>query len=683
MQKSKEPLHNEALRKRLGQYFTNELLADLLVAITEMPKQSISIDPMAGSGNMLAALIKSGYMTNNIYGIEIDPVASEICNNRINKQNMLIGDAFDKNTYHNIETRSWDLVITNPPYVRYQSMSGEKSTEIDLPTAKQVRENLLDTIEIFTHLDTQDKKLYKHLVQSYSGLSDIAVPAWILCAAMVKPGGKLAMVVPNTWLNREYAVIVQYMLLKWFDIEYIIEDVDCAWFSDALVKTELIIATRIQRRLSVTEASNKIYTSLKISSSAVGSNNLVEYSLGKEPITLSQFLDFIKSKEQYANIHCSFRKEKLQGMISNVLLGASKTKWFDKIEKVSAKKGIVYQNIPSSIATVLRIKESKCNMLFLEDVGVHVGQGLRTGANKFFYLQLSEQVDSMEYLIADKQFTYSLLQVPQNYTRPVLQKQSDLPDGFLVDSSAITGRVLYIQNAATNSDLKLANEDTRQDYEALNTDLEDYINEAQVNPIKNGSNTGKYIPSLSAVKTNQRVIMENGKRVSRFWYMLPTLVERHTPDLCVARINYKAPMFYMFAKRSIVVDANFSTLWIDESKLQSKYAYFALLNSYWFRGCLEAIATVMGGGALKVEAVHIKKVPIPELTVDDYKRLNEYGEKLAKWKTTQIDSKAFEQVDRLLLQRICKKDDVEYELEHLMEFVESHTKERKRYSTEV
>ena len=43
---------------------------------------------------------------------------------------------------------------------------------------------------------------------------------------MLKVGGRLAIVVPDTWLNRQYASVVQYMLLKWFRIEYVIEDVN-------------------------------------------------------------------------------------------------------------------------------------------------------------------------------------------------------------------------------------------------------------------------------------------------------------------------------------------------------------------------------------------------------------------------------------------------------------------------
>lgn len=55
------------------------------------------------------------------------------------------------------------------------------------------------------------------------------------------------MVVPEAWLKRDYSYSIQYLLLKYFELEYVIEDVDRCWFKEAQVKTNLIIAKRRTR----------------------------------------------------------------------------------------------------------------------------------------------------------------------------------------------------------------------------------------------------------------------------------------------------------------------------------------------------------------------------------------------------------------------------------------------------
>ncbi len=142
----------------------------------------------------------------------------------------------------------WDLVIANPPYVRYQSTSKGTGKDYALPNAVEVRNGLIANIGLLPALDDTDKELFTKLAHSYSGLADLAVPSLILCAGLVAPGGRLALVVPESWLSRDYATVAHYMLLRWFDIEYIVEDEHAAWFADAQVKTTLLVAKRIPRR---------------------------------------------------------------------------------------------------------------------------------------------------------------------------------------------------------------------------------------------------------------------------------------------------------------------------------------------------------------------------------------------------------------------------------------------------
>src|SRR5690606_6346786 len=168
--------------------------------------------------------------------IEIDPVAQDMCQQRVPGASVVLGNAFDPKVLGKLPRLQWDLVITNPPYVRYQSTSKATGRDYALPSAVEVRNGLIAGIALLPGLDETDKALFSLLAHSYSGLTDLAVPSWILCAGLVAPGGRLALVMPESWLSRDYATVVHYMLLRWFDIEYVVEDEHAAWFSDAQVK---------------------------------------------------------------------------------------------------------------------------------------------------------------------------------------------------------------------------------------------------------------------------------------------------------------------------------------------------------------------------------------------------------------------------------------------------------------
>jgi len=64
----------------------------------------------------------------------------------------------------------------------------------------------------------------------------------------------------------------------------------------------------------------------------------------------------------------------------------------------------------------------------------------------------------------------------------------------------------------------------------------------------------------------------------------------------------------------VVIDANFSTAWSDGG-VWTAAAISTLLRSTWVRACMEAVGTPMGGGALKLEATQLNRLPVPKLPV--------------------------------------------------------------------
>jgi len=126
-------------RKRLGQYFSGNKVANLLANLCSLTGEEFVIDPMAGVGDMLTAAIQSGVPAEKISGIEIDPDAGSLCKKRIAPGNVYIGDAFSPEPYLALRRMAWDLVITNPPYVRYQSMGRFESDGIRLEKRQKKR----------------------------------------------------------------------------------------------------------------------------------------------------------------------------------------------------------------------------------------------------------------------------------------------------------------------------------------------------------------------------------------------------------------------------------------------------------------------------------------------------------------------------------------------------------------
>jgi hypothetical protein len=137
----------------------------------------------------------------------------------------------------------------------------------------------------------------------------------------------------------------------------------------------------------------------------------------------------------------------------------------------------------------------------------------------------------------------------------------------------------------------------------------------------------RFIPELSAVRTNVRAAGPD--RPARFWYQLPPLTDRHRPALLLARINNRHPRTLVNEDRRAVIDANFSTLWPTPAATVDTHALLAALNSTWCAAVLELTGTVMGGGALKVEAAHLRRIPIPRLADEVWEQLSELGGRLA------------------------------------------------------
>jgi hypothetical protein len=594
---------NLVKKKRQGQYFTGVKLAKVLVSLATQSSGSLRvIDPMAGIGDMLVAFGNRAHASSSLTGIEIDEVACKVGQSNLEsimqESQILHGNAFDPDIWSNIGTE-WDLVITNPPYVRYQSLS--KSDGLN-PSGEEVRQGLiriLNSVNFESEIATED---FVRIARTYSGLSDLAVPCWILCMSICSMNGKIALILPSTWLSREYSSPVLYLLRRYFRLETLVEDQDVSWFPGTQVRTTALIATRVPDKGSAAHPNSHkiIYLPKTIANieSLVGN----AFPTSDDPeLSFAEFVRSCNSDSEYRGIRLQFSNES------------------DLIQKVIKQKNSVYSGSDSAVPEKLQagLGSLKVSLISLQELGWNVGQGMRTGANDFFYVSSAESAGQYRSRInADRTFC-----LPQKVLLPALVRQHELPIGYIPSHETVSSYLLYLQNWDFPSDLRLL-----EDKQLIEGDLQTLIEMAEAYSYEKSGVKVK-IPDLSAVKTNVR--RTGSGEVTRKWFQLPTLADRHIPELFLPRIVGAEIKTYLNCEPALVIDANFNTLWkSQENEVVSKLAILALMNSDWTRTWLESVCTSMGGGALKIEAVNLKALCFPRTILEHLSILETLGSEL-------------------------------------------------------
>ncbi|HHC6772855.1 TPA: N-6 DNA methylase [Vibrio parahaemolyticus] len=648
-------------KKRLGQYFSGEKLGRLLANLAGVTSDNTVLDTMAGSGDLLSSCHELGVAQDALSGIEIDPIAYRECNKRLNKSNCVLGSAFEESSYSNFKSRVWDVVITNPPYVRYQRMSSRAGSDNLLSNATEIRSQLLKILESLSHLDAKDKDIFSTLIKNYSGLSDLAVPSWILNSLLVKEGGVFALVLPESWLSRDYALIVKYILFRWFRIEYIVEDANACWFSEAQVKTTLLIARRIPRKESAFDFNARdtflkicLFESAKNDNSLVG--NLYPNDINPDGLFSINMRQCLLNEHSIHSEMLEVESVPLSHMIIGVKREINHKKWFGLVESHNKEDNSSSVVLPYEVLKWAKGIKENIKFVDLTSLGVRFGQGLRTGANSFYYLDLISCDINFVKVRTSKLTGGGNIRISRDHVMKVVRRQSELPVGYTVFDEKLLGYVLTIEGAALPEDIFASEGLARQEYYPLDAELSEYIRTSESVNFGTESNPKKVV-ELSSVSTNIR--KERKGYAERYWYMLPPMAKRHKPDLFLARVNSSSPKVFLNKDSKAIVDANFSTVWLeDESKLDV-YSLLAIMNSTFFGVLLEYSSSVMGGGALKVEATHLKRLSIPEFSENSLVNLSSLGFELSISDNNASSKRIVRRIDEEIVGFIFDEDKVE------------------------
>ena len=659
-----EPLR----RKRLGQFFTGLPLGRLLAALALDPSAKRVLDPMAGHGDLLDAVLeraaRRGQVLTGVEGVEIDPLTAETgharvaawCDTQGHHSCIRTGDAFggDFTTQHAVD--GYDLVITNPPYVRYQTLTTQTEVVGNRP-ASEIRRRLLRFIQ--NHVGTEDRAIWQTLIRGYSGLADLSVPAWMLAGALVRPGGVLALVAPATWRSRNYGDTIEYLLTRCFRLEYLVEDTQPGWFSDALVRTQLVVARRLplgEARIPLAERSEdaRLIVTARISPEAGTQDSLVgtAFATLDPEESLARWVQRIATGDTERPNGVTWEAQSVSDLTRGTATSLRNKKWFPSVEPHGQVGRLLGEqrtdgcavSVPAAIRAVTGY-QTQLRAQLPEEAGIAIGQGLRTGCNGLFYVDLIEESRDQAHIRLGELFGRDEIVVPANCLRPVLRRQFEHNERLY--AAQLAGRVLDLSEWVLPEDAD-AVERSKHLYEREGLLIPRVMPPVLAEFIRYAAETtypaaagAKQIPALSAVKTNVRSI---SGRAPRFWYMLPPFVRRHLPDAFIPRINHGVPLVAENATPPVLIDANFSTLWGDSCSWTGP-ALCALFNSSWSRACMEALGTPLGGGALKLEATQLKQLPIPMLDGEDIGWLDRTLQG-----TSEIDSDAIDSfiVEKLL-----------------------------------
>lgn len=611
----KKPSSTFSHQKRFGQYFSGDKVAALLSLLLPQGLQYCSIiDPMVGNGDLLSAVVAKATKNVQMLGVEIDEPVAVACQKRLPQANIICEDAFQSKAV--ITEKGWDLVITNPPYVRYQLQNDDNSV---MPTGNAIRDNLFTLLNQLSYLDVEEKQLLLQITQNYSGLSDMAVPSWILCASLVKTGGILAMVVPETWLNREYAKPIQYLLLKTFDVLTIARDVNACWFDNALVRTCLIVAKK-KKIVPLSETSGEKTLFIDLGAGLVGECSLVDNLAWNGLSGEKALIDLLTRTVNAADNDFALESRSTMSLFPQMLASQRIPKWMSSGDFQAQNNA---SQLPRELGSILNSVPEQAYMT-LGDFGIHCGQGLRSGANEFFYLEITGETDDKYSLFTSKWFGRGrTIEVPKKFIIRCVQNRRQVT-GLVANPQALETGVLYLQDHIRPQDFNVCTHNAAERYKVLPSALNDYISTAEKYKNPRGISFREY----SAVKPNEKKI---DSQYERFWYMLPQFAPRHLPNLCITRVSSTAAdcvYIPQSEENPIAVDANFVTLW--GSSEETIKICLALLNSTWSKCYLELLCTVMGGGALKIEASHVRQLLFPKLNRRQLQRLSKYGITIAK-----------------------------------------------------
>lgn len=174
---------NSSEKKLQGAYYTPIQLADSMLNLINFTDVETVLEPSCGDGVFIESLKRNGNLgkIKRIDAVEIDAAASETVEQKFRELKNLQVFNVDFFEYYerSCHQRNYDLIIGNPPYIRYQ------------------------------YLTKKQRELQSEILEANGMKANQLINAWVAflvaCIQLLSEGGQIAFVIPAEILQVAYA----------------------------------------------------------------------------------------------------------------------------------------------------------------------------------------------------------------------------------------------------------------------------------------------------------------------------------------------------------------------------------------------------------------------------------------------------------------------------------------------
>lgn len=404
-------------KKNQGQYFTPEIIADFMVDLIKYPNPKRILEPCAGEGVFLKSLQKSN---SEIVAIEID---SQLQNK--SKTTIQYMDFFD----YPVENK-FDVVIGNPPYIRWKNQTKEKRKEL-------------------VERDFWGKQI--------NGLSDMLQPFIFKSIEHLKENGELIFITPKFWLQTMHSLNLREFLKNQGYIDFVIDFNEKPIFTDAslniiifkFVKTpkksqikfiRFVTKSKIQKEeLDLVKKYLEQMNSMKIEE--YYNNNLFEAYISELPENDSKwyFIPYRGNEIQQLEKSCKYSPKYSLENNKTIKLSELFTKddlYFFKIEEKDASlvklfdKNYFKIKNANDLDSYFGVKNTKNNIknrfIRIEDI-VEIGNGMVSGLDSAFNIESNKDLRENE-----KKFIINVIKSKdlERITYKQIENYIFIPEGY-------------------------------------------------------------------------------------------------------------------------------------------------------------------------------------------------------------------------------------------------------------
>ncbi len=210
---------NSFNRSGRGQYFTPDIIVDLCISLLEPNSKFKILDPAAGSGGFLFRYLEKlennidttklqEFIENNLYSFEISKKIHSILNLKFLLRYKKIPNSFNIDSLKHVDKYEnfFDIIFTNPPF-------GTKAKIID----KEILQNF--DLGYFWNDNSSGFKPSDNLRKNQTP----EILFIEVCEKLLKPGGKVVIVLPNGILENSSLRYVREFILNKFNVISVVQ----------------------------------------------------------------------------------------------------------------------------------------------------------------------------------------------------------------------------------------------------------------------------------------------------------------------------------------------------------------------------------------------------------------------------------------------------------------------------